>query len=271
MRRRSLHAAGATALAVLLATLLTLTTLVATTAPSQAAPSRATVKAAATKYAFSFGLVKFLRTKRNKPYDARLDWSDNKCSAPFLKSGIDALFGDACKRHDFGYRNFGNGPTFSANATTKKRIDDKFLADMRWICAKRHGNSGSCRTAAYGVYTSIRKSGKSETAFYAGACPSGRLCLFDDHDYEDRRITLGSSEDDMNDVDFGDKTSSVQNKTSVSWVLYDDDSYEDRAFCIKPGVSVPDFGADAYKFNDKTSSARRLGSAKCPDGVPIVK
>lgn len=266
--RASSRALGALAVGLLLA--LGLVT-VTTNSPAQAAPTRATVKAAAEKYAFTMSLPDFLRTKAKKPYDAVLDWGDDKCSAPFMKSGLDAMFGDACKRHDFGYRNFGKGPTFGDNAATKKRIDDKLLWDMNWICTTRFAGSDSCRAIAAGVYTVLRTQGKSETAFYAGACSSGRFCLFDDAGYEDRRISLSSSENNMNDINFGDKTTSVQNKTSVSWVVYDDDNYRDRAFCIKPGVSVRDFGSSAYKFSDKTSSAKKLSSAACPSGIAVIK
>lgn len=88
--------------------------------------------------------------------------------------------------------------------------------------------------------------------------------------YADRRVALASSENDLKDVSFGDKTSSVMNRTSVAWVVYDDHDYRDRRFCLPPGVSVRDFGADAYKFNDKASSARRMSSAACPSGTPAI-
>jgi len=67
---------------------------------------------------------------------------------------------------------------------------------------------------------------------------------------------------------FGDKTSSVKNRQSVSWVIYDDHDYTDRSVCIRPGVRVPQL--PDYDFNDKTSSAKRLSGTSCPAGSAIA-
>jgi hypothetical protein len=64
-----------------------------------------------------------------------------------------------------------------------------------------------------------------------------------------------------------DKASSVRNHDSVAWVLFDDKQYRDRRFCIRPGKEMAYLGAEAYRFNDKISSVRRMPTADC-EGHP---
>ncbi|GGK83364.1 phospholipase [Mangrovihabitans endophyticus] len=59
------------------------------------------------------------------------DWSTDYCSAsPDNPLGFD--FTLACWRHDFGYRNYKDMGTFSAN---KSRLDSAFYADLKRKCA----------------------------------------------------------------------------------------------------------------------------------------
>lgn len=250
------------------------------TPPATAAPTRAQLTARADRLAFDVPLKKFMKVYRSpkKGVDKSFNWRDyDGCSLPRLIKPVaarwDKEFRRACMRHDFGYRNFGNGLALGSDQTHKSAIDVKFRSDMRAICPEKAAGRdlATCYAAAEAFYTGVSRFGKAQTAFFKNECTKARLCLFDDKSYEDRRITLSKSEDNMNDVDFGDKTSSVINRTGAAWVLYDDSGYGDRRFCIPPGVSVRDFGVDAYKFNDKVSSAKRMPDAKCPSGTPVIQ
>ena len=150
----------------------------------------------------------------------------------------------------------------------KRRIDSQLYTDMLGQCGHYSGSHGDCRHAARIFYEAVSHFGAAQTAFYAGECPKNRFCLFDDHGYEDRRIALRSAVTDMNDISFGDKASSVKNRQSVWWLIYDDHDFHDRALCIKPGVTIPDL--NSYGFGDKTSSAKPLTAARCPSGSTVV-
>jgi hypothetical protein len=211
-------------------------------------------------------LAAFIRLKGGKHtgIDTSFYWKDDGCTTPDIPGTgtYNKKFLQACQRHDFGYRNFGNGYAAGRALTStdakKRAIDNRFLEDMKGKC----GDSSSCKAAANAYYKLMSASGKSQTAFYKGECHENRLCLFDDDGFKDRRIALTSSENNMKDVSFGDKTSSVKNETKVAWVLYDDDNYDDRSICVRPGTSVSNL--DTKSFGDKTSSAKRLSSASCP-------
>jgi len=202
-----------------------------------------------------------LKGREHSGVAARLDWGDNGCSAPDIAAYWRDYFDRSCERHDFGYRNFGNGwregLALRSTDAMKRRIDERFYADMRHQC----GGAQNCLDVAWAFYLAVRKSGKAQTAFYMGECHPGKFCLFDDHDYEDRRIALTASENDMNDIDFGDKTSSVKNRDSVAWAIHDDHDYDDRWLCVEPGAKARDL--DDYDFGDKTSSAKRLTYTDC--------
>ncbi|WP_345262042.1 phospholipase A2 [Nocardioides nanhaiensis] len=196
--------------------------------------------------------------------DATFNWSDDGCSAPAGGAGYSDRFRNACERHDFGYRNMGWGYYTSKNlalsstSATKDRIDSIFLADMRRTC----GTSSGCLSAAQVFYAAVRKAGQAQTSFYKGECQPGYLCLFDDDNYQDRRVRLTASEDDMKDISFGDKTSSVRNTSGVAWRIYDDAGYSDRSVCVvRNGFST---NLDEFDFGDKTSSARRYTGSGCP-------
>ncbi|WP_062435791.1 peptidase inhibitor family I36 protein [Herbidospora daliensis] len=66
-----------------------------------------------------------------------------------------------------------------------------------------------------------------------------------------------------------DEATSIINNDGVAWVLYDDDSYGDRRYCIRPGESVLNLGDDRWKFNDKITSALPLESASCGKFPPF--
>lgn len=68
-----------------------------------------------------------------------LDWSSDGCSTPLPvglgDTGRTYNFRAACQRHDFGYRNAKRLGLWGS--AEKRRIDDRFLADMKLDCAPR--------------------------------------------------------------------------------------------------------------------------------------
>ncbi len=84
----------------------------------------------------SSSLDDFLATKQQKP--GPFNWSDDGCS--IIKYAVpqdEAWFHDACTRHDFGYRNYGNGLRLQRDDGTKQQIDSRLLDDMHYICNNR--------------------------------------------------------------------------------------------------------------------------------------
>ena len=99
--------------------------------------------------------------------DRWFDWSNDGCSAPLLGSTGRAYdFGQACVRHDFGYRNlrrlehrYGTGRTFW-NAKNRRSVDRQFLADMREHCQHRAWFlRPACRFTAWLYYVAVRTVG----------------------------------------------------------------------------------------------------------------
>ena len=85
---------------------------------------------------FRTALPAFVATADSSEHDVRLDWSTDGCSAPIVQStGRSFDFYNACRRHDFGYRNmrrFKNGRMW--NQTLRLRIDTQFRRDARASC-----------------------------------------------------------------------------------------------------------------------------------------
>ena len=250
-----------------------------TTAPSAATHAPAarvaysrTARATRVDSLMRGSLGRFQRVKNHAKsgIDTTFNWSDDGCSAPWWTGTAyySAVFNKACERHDFGYRNLGWGYYTSKNLAlsstpgTKDAIDKVFLADMRALCANRGSSTAGCLTVAQGFYGAVRKTGKAHTSFYKSECQPGFLCLFDDKGYKDRRVRLSASENNMNDVNFGDKASSVKNTSGVAWRLYDDHDYSDRSLCVPRNGAASNL--KDYDFGDKTSSARRYSTASCP-------
>lgn len=85
---------------------------------------------------FRTALPSFVATADSPEHDVRLDWSTDGCSAPIVQStGRSFDFYNACRRHDFGYRNmsrFQNGRMW--NQALRLRIDTQFRRDARASC-----------------------------------------------------------------------------------------------------------------------------------------
>jgi hypothetical protein len=99
--------------------------------------------------------------------DPWFDWSTDFCSAPLVgTTGRSFDFHDACRRHDFGYRNlrtledrYGTGSTYW-NAANRKRVDRQFLTDMKTHCRPRPWyEESTCRAWAETFYGAVRTLG----------------------------------------------------------------------------------------------------------------
>jgi hypothetical protein len=88
---------------------------------------------------FRNSLPAFVAIADSPTHDVRLDWSTDGCSAPIVQStGRSFDFYNACRRHDFGYRNmsrFNDGRVW--NAKLRLRIDGQFRKDARASCASK--------------------------------------------------------------------------------------------------------------------------------------
>lgn len=107
--------------------------------------------------------------------DPWFDWSTDFCSAPLVgTTGRSFDFHDACRRHDFGYRNlhrlderYGSGSdagtgtgTVYWTAANRKRVDEQFLTDMRSHCRRRPWyEEATCRAWADTFYAAVRTFG----------------------------------------------------------------------------------------------------------------
>lgn len=110
------------------------------------------------------GYEQFAEVVRSAPFD----WSTDGCSSPVVADPYPKTFGPACKIHDFGYRNFGgHGLRLSADESTRKWIDDRFMDEMNRICKtksglmNRNGESprSECVGAAQVYYSAVRREG----------------------------------------------------------------------------------------------------------------
>jgi hypothetical protein len=130
---------------------------------------------------FSTNLTEFGRLADHRlGGDRWLDWSTDWCSAPLVGStGRTFDFRDACRRHDFAYRNtklldvrYGcrqrgiNGlcGTWQHgrwwNAASRAAIDRRFRADMWTSCASRTiGERTTCMAWAEVFYRAVRVAG----------------------------------------------------------------------------------------------------------------
>jgi hypothetical protein len=97
--------------------------------------------------------------------DAWFDWSTDFCSAPLVgNTGRTFNFTNACRRHDFGYRNlqlldrrYGGSHW---NSSSRKRVDQQFLADMKRHCwARPWYDEPTCLAWAQTFYAGVRIAG----------------------------------------------------------------------------------------------------------------
>lgn len=107
--------------------------------PAAPSPSQPNPLVHARHLVFDTPLQVFLAAADSPLRDDRLDWTSDGCSAPVLgDSGLSFNFRGPCRRHDFAYRNFSrlNGGLIWT-PSTRRRVDDVFLRDMRQTCSQR--------------------------------------------------------------------------------------------------------------------------------------
>ena len=97
--------------------------------------------------------------------DTWFDWSTDLCSAPLVgNTGRSFNFTNACRRHDFGYRNlqlldrrYGGSHW---NSSSRKRVDQQLLADMKRDCwARPWYEEPTCLAWAETFYAAVRIAG----------------------------------------------------------------------------------------------------------------
>jgi hypothetical protein len=111
---------------------------------------------------FRTSLPAFVTTANSNSHDVRLDWSTDGCSAPIVQStGRSFDFYNACRRHDFGYRNmsrFKNGRVWSE--TLRLRLDELFRKDARAGCTSKIGlTKVQCLAWAETYFRAVRRFG----------------------------------------------------------------------------------------------------------------
>ena len=86
-------------------------------------------------------LSEFMNVQRSRqPRDDQdpFNWTNDSCSGYFLTPPeFDAVFNDACVRHDFQYRNFGRGLKLQRTAARKAAADKELLADAYDECRRK--------------------------------------------------------------------------------------------------------------------------------------
>ena len=112
------------------AVLVAVTSLLTVVSSAHAGPSASTDLTFVSRMAFAVPLATFSAARATA--DPWFDWSTDGCSAPLIgDTGRSFDFGEACVRHDFGYRNlkllenrYGSGQTYW-NAANRKRVDQQ--------------------------------------------------------------------------------------------------------------------------------------------------
>ena len=140
----------------------TMTLTVASPVSAGSAHTAKTDQAYVEKMLYSTSLKDFVASVDS---DKWYDWSTDFCSAPLVgNTGRSFDFTNACRRHDFGYRNLHlldrryGGDHW--NSSARKRVDKQFLSDMRSNCKSRSWwDEPPCYAWAQTFYTAVRMAG----------------------------------------------------------------------------------------------------------------
>ncbi|KFG76918.1 phospholipase [Streptomyces mutabilis] len=150
MHRRLATGLAASAMAV--------STVFATAATADAAPADKTqVLASWTQTsASSYNAWAAARANQSAWAAYGFDWTTDYCSSsPDNPFGFP--FSNSCARHDFGYRNYKDAGTFSAN---KSRLDSAFHEDLKRVCARYTGaTKTACNSTAWTYYQAVKAFG----------------------------------------------------------------------------------------------------------------
>lgn len=108
--------------------------------PTTTSLSQPSPQAVVERLLFRSSLATFIKEADSPKRDTRMDWTTDGCSAPVVGStGRSFNFYNACRRHDFGYRNYSkikNGTLWTA--ALRAQVDAVFKRDMNADCAKRN-------------------------------------------------------------------------------------------------------------------------------------
>lgn len=116
---------------------------------------------------YTASMTEFLAATGEAPFD----WGSDGCTTPNVKDLVkwNQTFENACRRHDFGYGNFGKGGVVEANPlneTVRAGIDGKFRQDMQDACRTMSLSKRlQCLAVASAYYNVVRSVGKY--AFYS--------------------------------------------------------------------------------------------------------
>ncbi|MFH8974628.1 phospholipase [Streptomyces sp. NPDC017890] len=150
-----MHRRLATGLA---ASALAMTTVLATAATADAAPAdKPQVLASWTQTsASSHNAWTAARANQSAWAAYGFDWTTDYCSSsPDNPFGFP--FSTSCARHDFGYRNYKDAGSFSAN---KSRLDSAFYEDLKRVCARYGGaTKTACDGTAWTYYQAVKAFG----------------------------------------------------------------------------------------------------------------
>jgi hypothetical protein len=117
-----------------------LCTLIATACLSVSASPTPPAHVVAESLVFNKSLKSFIAVANASDHDKRLNWTTDGCSAPIIgSSGRTFDFFNACRRHDFAYRNFARldkGKWWTEEL--RARVDAVFKKDMAADCATRN-------------------------------------------------------------------------------------------------------------------------------------
>jgi hypothetical protein len=144
--------------------LVAVTSVLTVASPAFAGPvhSAATDRAFVEQMLYATSMSGFINTVGSDPW---FDWSTDFCSAPLVgNTGRSFNFTNSCRRHDFGYRNlqllerrYGHD---TWNSTSRRRVDQQFLADMKSHCYSRPWyDEAPCFVWAATFYTAVRVAG----------------------------------------------------------------------------------------------------------------
>jgi hypothetical protein len=136
-----------------------LCTLFATACLSVSASPTPPAHVVADSLVFKKPLKTFVAVAEDSKRDERLNWTTDGCSAPIIgSSGRTFNFYDACRRHDFAYRNFSrlnNGKLWTESF--RARVDAVFKKDMTADCVKRSAlDKRSCMAWVNIFYEAVR-------------------------------------------------------------------------------------------------------------------
>ena len=88
------------------------------------------------------------------------NWTSDGCS--WTPPDWAQLFRPACRLHDFGYRNFGNGLRLQHTEARRAWIDGRFYTEMKRICNDKYSawwrvaNDAACHSEAWTMYKVVR-------------------------------------------------------------------------------------------------------------------